>query len=675
MTSGGGSADNKTVITSITTSGHLLNTPSVKWSESNSIAVIIDKYLLVLTSRCDPTEWTTGFPYHKTVVPNPKQIMTFDCGMTVKEVLSTATLDEQQILMMDPSLAGETGNSLTYLSYRCIDWSPNWGELGCLLGALTVDHRLVIYRWTRDEWEQSIDVSELLNSKLQSDFWFADIGAAVNYNTYRDRMYSLATVCFCWARSWVETDDKLGYSCMLFMGSKNGLITFWDITVYNDCQSIRTQFLYKWTTNYNDIKCLKSFDDFLIISVANGIIAVIYTGSSSDSEPNPLLLWSEADEIAVNTFSIKLVDTETNTYDIVFAKSDFVVICRMNANIDGENIAMNLKCCKWEPGLHRMPATSISSIVDNKYLLTSLDGRLIEIEITHDLTIRQKEVTLDNISFTSMCSYGIDSSPNGVLSCLVQTLSPLHDHLVIKEPTQVIIFANLSFEGLTNLLYENFLSSKVIQLVKSQQFSDCFDYMDCVRYFLATNNFGNCETTLYQLICDQSLIDNCPDLTTLRIIRFITKVFITHFKNKTSDDCVKLEANAQLCEDMILKHFIHKLYSEVVCALEVLTESQLRSLKNMNHWLSVRFGEKLFADNCFDFSAVEDICLICGQRIEFDNRTTGACRQSHRFIRCANSLVLCDFVNYRYNKCCICLKSFVIKPAVWSKSAICLYCQ
>ncbi|CAG2184235.1 unnamed protein product, partial [Oppiella nova] len=150
-----------------------------------------------------------------------------------------------------------------------------------------------------------------------------------------------------------------------------------DITVAADHQ-ISAQFLYKWNTTYGQINCLKSFDDFLLISSAKGQVFVIYTGISSDSEPNPLTIWSEVDNICVNEFAIKTIDK--NSFEILFTKSDFVIICRMSANIKGEDVSMNLKICRPELGLHRMPSTAICSIVDSKYLLTSLDGRLIEIE-------------------------------------------------------------------------------------------------------------------------------------------------------------------------------------------------------------------------------------------------------------------------------------------------------
>lgn len=658
---------NKKVMTTFSCSGSVMNTNSINWSQNNSFCVIISEGLYIFESYLSPNESIQQqFPFHKSFIENPIETKVFDSGLNVTELMASSSLDEQHLLMMDNTLMTESANAPSFRSFRCVEWSPLCGQFGCLLGLLTLDHRLVIYCKLRSKWQMIIDLSLLLNEQIKQ-FW-TPIDSP-NYHIFKDRVYSLATVAFCWSKKWVQSSDGLTKSCVLYMGSKNGLITFWKILFD---QQISAQFLYKWKTNFDQINCLKCFDDFLIISANNGLISVIHSGFCLDESPNPLSLWSEEDDIGVNHFAVKRIDK--NTFDVMFTKSTFVIICRVNSEKRDDSITINLKSCKSVLGLHGMPSTGICSINDSKYLLTSMDGRLIEIEVSPDLTLKQCEVSLDGINSSAMCAFGIDCSPNACLCAIVQTITVYYDHLVIKDPLQIIVFSNVSFDHLVNILFDKYLSETPI--ATNSSILDAFDYLDCFRGFVSSNQNSTQYSLLFNLITNEDLIMNCNDLIKLRIIRFIAKVVLINCKPKESDETL-LKIRLELCEEIILKLFIENLINSLTSNSELsdLNHNQICSLKNMNSWFSQRFETQIIKTNEFDFNAVTEFCPICDKEIEFLDRKVGFCSDSHQFMRCTNSLLLCDFVNYKYEKCIRCSNSIIIKPPIWRQFSICIYCD
>ena len=641
--------------------GHVLGGCCVRWSADNCLAVVTDRCVQLLTPPSEPTPGQ-HLKYLQSMVANPDKPMTFDCGMTTKQVLDSCQgIDEQQLVMTDPTLAGETVNSVNLKAYRRVEWSPTTPHFGCLLAALTLDHRLAIYVREGNDWKLTIDLSVLLNQKLK-DLWTGD--KTVDFQTYRTRMYSLATFTFCWAQDW--NDNNGSNTCRLFAASKNGLMTLWDITLGSDPSvfQISADMVSKWDTDLDQINCVKCFEDYLIISSIKGTVCVVRSDFTTDSIPNPLFLWSEEDRILVNEFAIKSMDN--NVFEVVFAKSDYVIVCRFNAELSSTVTQ------KVVSGLHQMPSTSICPINDAKYLLSSQDGRLVELDIDDELNVEQIELSFDGLSPKAMSAHGVDSSFNGVLSVVVQSLSQFYDHLLIREPIRVTVFANLSAEELWNLLWQNFLADEESDDRKTS-FDEYFDYLCCAQSFLSASSSANSGLSSYLLglMENQSLITECRHAFKLRIIRFLLKSFIVNLKDLTVK--TSLESSVKLCEDTIRKVYFEEVVHRLLADFKTLTESQCQSLKNINSWHLLHFGTPLVLNE--SLLTAEELCPICDQVIPFESHLFGRCSQSHRFDRCFNTLVLLDFARHKYRKCVRCRRSLIVRSPIWDKCDTCLFCQ
>lgn len=644
----------KNIISQFTCAGNLMNTNSVSWSQDNAIAIIFSKGVYIFESQFDPSDCSNSF-YHKSAIDNQTEAMKFDVGIDFNILLNKCNLDEQHLLMLDHTLNAENPNADQFKCYRSAQWSPCTQQGYCLLGLLTLDHRLVIYHKNQSQWDLLTDLSQITKTS-QEHQWNS---TTLSYSNYKERVYSLATIDFCWANKITSKDDEMT-ECFLYSGTKNGTIIFWR---FSFDPVFKAQIYYKWETNQGQISCMKHFDDYLIVSTINGVAFIICTDFDTNQSPIPLFLWPDQDELVINHIEIKRINE--HAFDIILLKNNYIIITRVESKV-----SLILKTTKTVIGLHQMPATGICQIAKEKFLITSSDGMLTEMTISNNLTITKKEITIEGITQKGMIAFGLASSKNNVLFCVAQMLSVYHDHLFVKEPIQISIVSNVLYENVISILQEQYALPAKSTLKSIKQFQD---YLDCFRFYVVSSQYSIPENLLVLAMNDETKIKSWNDLYILQLTRFLARLFESNSQTRIVEiDQIILKDRAHLCEDLILKMYIEKLFHSFKSSTANLTNYQKTSLRNMILWMSIRFSINL---KLFNESSPEEVCPLCSKIIKFKGKTSGTCDNNHTFPRCCNSLLLCDIVNHKYEKCVRCLKSLIIKPSIWKQTSICTYCN
>lgn len=496
----------------------------------------------------------------------------------------------------------------------------------------------------------------------------------------------------CWSNLYLENDSE---TCLLICATESGHFYFYKVKIDD---SFEIKLTLTWFSELGSISTLKWFKTYLIICSSSGQVIVLRIPAESiDSSFNDFVMlpraviWKETDLLSVTQLACR--ESSSDKMELIFAKSRYFIIVTLQET----SFARRYRLMASDPVIYeakfKSTCTGLCFNGGKKFLYSSLDLSLVEVDYEFEYVEKLHLQSSNDVTKLST-SYGLVSSHNNVITCLGQTLARYHDHLVLKEPTRLTVFASkflnsyiytrgyyyyyyncyfidLSFDAL-KMQIESLCFSNEIQR-KSTSLKHYTDYFQALRGFYSSGNLWVPQQLLEIASGNVDCIEQSK-LFNLRCLRFVILciIYYTSAKQLESERRSMLEKALGKLEELIFDSYV----KEILCKLSKikhlqLTGSQSQSLSNLVEWSKKRNL------SCPSIKADPQLehCPICQAAIKMDNIYEANCPGKHKFGRCANSLLICDSFKVKYEKCCICGKHLYAIPYVWKEYRHCLYCS
>merc|ERR1719450_1341871 len=344
-----------------------------------------------------------------------------------------------------------------------VGWTPHSiSQDKCCLMILTVDRRFKIYQQVGRKWLTKIDISQKLFQYLSSKP-AKKLFTRTNNLTEQEaivknvenKLYSLATSCWCWARG-----PGPGH-VSLVSGQMSGHVVHYSVT--DDQISVNT--VYK--TQLQEISCIHSHvvDNINILIVAgnDGRVEVLKLDKKISSLG---FLWPDLDRLVVNKM---LVIEENKVSSVVLAKANFCVQLKVKI-IDGSKLELG-KPCSYNTGMTRIVGMEVYSdklvLTNQKAALKICDINKLSLNGTIQLELSRDNYFCQGMSLTSSKS----------VFAVLDNIASFNDHLVVREPARLIFWTMESEESVRSMLED-----------RSQELSRYADVLECYRCLVSPSS-------------------------------------------------------------------------------------------------------------------------------------------------------------------------------------------
>jgi len=242
--------------------------------------------------------------------------------------------------------------------------------------------------------------------------------------------------------TWTNVIEKDGHElCYLICGSKSGYLYFFKLVIFQN--QIELTFDSGWNANMGLFSSLFWFKNNLIMCPANGQVILIKLNLDNTTlvcneigfAPRAYA-WNEMDGAGVTHLVTRNVSK--NQFSVIFAKNTYIIVSHIEERSVARKEIFFVNRVITADVTYGMSCSGLSLLPSSKFLITS-NNCIVEAEL-NDSKITQKSYKKHEFDFNNMSPFGIDTSPNHLLTCLVQTVSKFHDHLFLKEPTKLRIF-------------------------------------------------------------------------------------------------------------------------------------------------------------------------------------------------------------------------------------------
>uniref|UniRef100_A0A1B6CKU8 Transcription factor IIIC 90kDa subunit N-terminal domain-containing protein n=1 Tax=Clastoptera arizonana TaxID=38151 RepID=A0A1B6CKU8_9HEMI len=606
------------------------------WSDDNKMAVIHDKGVHILALTPNPHSVLASLSCSRYSIKTDSSFPCSDLGIDLKKLIWNLDKDDVYKLLLDTSLSPILPKTEPINpNVKQVAWSPiiHLKDQECLLSVLTDMGSLIIYRLMNMTWVNLTSISELWIDHCKKKWSSIDTLSLKEEMAELERRGSHAKItAMCWSCCVYNN------SVLFFTATKAGEISFWRIG--RALKIIKTNLLHSIQSDLQMIVKVHWFSiaenaGFLLVASLEGLLKCYTiqcgTNTSDFKIKDTYSIWSERDRLKVSYMDVWKCETGEL---LVFVKEAFVLVFLLEST--GKPVCHAVHRCS------DIKISSISRVNDNSILMTTCSGRVCILYINlikNKLQLTSQQVD-NNFNLSHMACYGASLSRNKVICGIVLSANQAFDHLILRDPSQIIL-------------------GTLPEIVKPLSFLQTSNESLCTMWdFLEVLRVQTIQKTFVPEIESKRAV-----LDTLSVGKLTLLLWMISFKLAAEEDELKLSRLKNLrneVEILVLScHFFKR--TAILLSLEnTLTLFQLQSLGLIKKWLQnlsnldAEYSSTLTTASSLleQVQGIQNIpsielCSICNSEIPLLNdHYYSLCVNGHKIPRCSLSLIQCNEVPY-----------------------------
>ncbi|KAG8229489.1 hypothetical protein J437_LFUL010063 [Ladona fulva] len=484
----------------------------------------------------------------------------------------------------------------------------------CIFGSLTNYGLVTLHILRNSQWIVILNLSEEIIKLYEKDWDDHPSSPYDQFFTLKDRVSQVKSATICWSSKFGKVNGWYSY---FLTGQTNGDILVWKIpSVVNEEFQSEPKYLCRFNVDLKRMCTLNWFSispTKVVITVGDlkGIIK-LYEVTLEPKDPDKFIvkylldIWPESDNISVK--KVVCLGEGHNLRDKFFVafKGNFLVV--MSVSDDG---ALIDKTSRHMGGFNVVGCAHMN---ENSLMLTTQQGNMIKVKISKscndkiDLNVAEFK---SNIDMSEKLCFGLVSSSNKMIWLMANSIYKPHDHLVLREPTNIVLFTMNSHSNPVAVLRNN----------PSKSLTTYWDCLELFRVFLTRGKefqVGIKTESLSSL----SMYELCCNLWKLTIR--------TKIESQENECPAEMKALLRSTEDAIFLKRAHQVLQKLLSADEsTLTNEQIISFGLYYKWLKNYIDEchekdkivlqtllnSLEKEVSFLASIPEEKCALCGENI------------------------------------------------------------
>ncbi|XP_011140872.2 uncharacterized protein LOC105184042 [Harpegnathos saltator] len=646
---------------------------AVQWSPDNQISLITEGGVHVLELQPSPmspnpiVKFTRSFVNATDILPAcafENEIESMVWKLERKEVYS---------LLMEEAITPKLENvNDTVLRIIKVEWSPKnlIYPSQCILAILTAAGAIELLHKVSNEWYSICDISALRLNIVQKTIKSSlnkCVNSPNNVNKYvriTDSMRMLQACSMAWSELFQVEKNSFAYFAVAY---RSGDISIWKIHRISDFKvglkpTLVCRIELKITVKIN-VLCWISINEnehLLIVGYINGCIygvKLIYDTNSLEIES--IVKYTDNDRIAINY--IHVIYKDKSSIKILAVKG----VCLLLLCINWTGLLKNIQYLRTE-GFN---ITGISSITAEKFLISTQQAHIFILDTrSNDLMCIDITTHLPQMRVQYL---GLAHSPNKVMFINITSPNMVFDHLLVREPTTIHIFA---LKGAT--------WDPLAIINSSTNLKNIWDCIEVLRVKAAKAE--DPSTVLCPTI---NKLESSP-LYDLQISMWLT-VMINVCKVKKSIPSMDHIRQSKISQELPLI-FIHSAcaYLNNLVRRKVIDE-QKRAATLLRKYLKVYLANEANEKDERDEKArqcarealkktnyctiVTDKCDLCREKIDDLSWAVTSCPSGHKLPRCAMTLL--QIMSLEYLVCRICGQMFHSCLMQENEEPCCQFCD
>jgi len=597
---------------------------SMVWSQNYRLAIATRRGVYVFTLVPDPYCTNNQINFVKDFVPNHPNDTPAN-PLFRQENLTDMSIELKNIIIQDRVLSPFIQSTDTFSHQRYVGWTP----LVCLGGrkedhyliTLSVDYSFRLFGYTGGGWSTAVDLSQIIlnhirdNSNVLKKYCRERLKNGV-YEKLIKKAYLFATLCI----SWTESNRFV-------TGQEGGQVILWRLEGGEvEIEKILQPEIGPISAIQVQIRGTRRL---IYIGSLDGRVLLI-----SGSNHQKTIIWEEVDRLKVTKileFETSLKNSPSDGADtpdgldfwtLVICKSNFAISLEISSEKNSFKITnqsvLNAGISHVvgvEQLIEAVPAVNTDGKTaahenavpskencSRRFLVSAQKGPM---HIWDGSGNKSEELKL-GLERKDYATWGLCSSPNKAVFCLLECISAFNDHLLLREPARLTFFTIAP-------------SSSIRQNLEMGQVSP--DYLELFRTLFIKNK---------EVPLALDSIENLQSrwwLSTVLLNKHKTKPNLTHASNV--EKVLRCDAAAS-----VLISSTHDAISKLQSAKFIVQFCNDQASK-------VEANEILKTLSCKSWS-----CNICGCGEKEETIRTVVCESDHRWGRCGLTQQACDDPSY-----------------------------
>ncbi|XP_059475451.1 uncharacterized protein LOC132196670 [Neocloeon triangulifer] len=604
---------------------------NLRWSPDNKIAVITRKGVHVVAPHAN-VKSAKDFSLTSTLIIPQNDFPTHNTELDVDSIFlnhpERAAIYE---MVLDPMLYKGVKHTESQLPVAIqAEWAPITidGFDGHILAVRTSSGGVYLYRFKLNEWQEFQDISHK-KYELAVKYWH---NSSNNPDNLRSRVNELYATALCWE------SDEAAKVLTLWVAYGDCTLVSWKIGL--DGASFKSIVVLKNMTKVTHI----AWNGFLVVGDIKGIVHLNFPSDEKTVE-----FWTEQDLIPVE--SSLMFPCTSEGWFLIIVKGSCIVAARVSS--DGTAVQRGTK------NFGSLGITGLVHLQNNDVLVSHLCGKIEEVSLTlSESEISFQVKTLEHKLNTKDCNlHGIAISKNSLIYVVSQSAFTPHDHLVLREPSQLVFFTYNNAQAIWRMLEE-------IQFSESFVLENIWDILKILSIRGEPEDWQKPENL--------NIVEEIPILHRRLLLQSI--------------DESRREPQTQIAKD--LKKSLERLDKNIIAKQLLRVLSNLKpdrsdleeySKQLMTNWLKLYdpsnatnlTKEELALIIGLPTGEFVEKCNICSNDVIFDSSLEMTCVKGHKLPRCCLSLLQCSETPYRLcNECnqyCLLDPPFELEPR-------CIFC-
>ncbi|KAJ9574096.1 hypothetical protein L9F63_008510 [Diploptera punctata] len=373
-------------------------------------------------------------------------------------------------MVLNTYLAPNLSNTKSVAPYIVqLAWSPAgmWFHSRCLLASVTNYGCVVIQASGGKHWQLLVNISSLWIEKCTPEWDSCESSLPKEqFEILQTRSNKAKATAIAWSSLLGDREY-----CFLIVGVQDGTLLFWRLNSIKSARNndLEPKLLLQLKTEQYHITTIHwmTKDDnsgLLFVGDVKGVIKM-YSVKWQETELSCSLLtelWPHSDRIQVIKLCTLL--SHNSEVTVIAVKGSFVIVISLDSNY-----------CILQTKPHHVGNLGINGMImldSSSLLVLTLSGCFSHINISRTgKELDMKVQTLNTIIVPKSAYYGICSSANRAIFCLVTSLNTVFDHLIQREPAQITFFKLCGLHDPYHALLSN----------PSQTLTRHWDYLEVIR--------------------------------------------------------------------------------------------------------------------------------------------------------------------------------------------------
>ncbi|XP_020298311.1 uncharacterized protein LOC109862629 [Pseudomyrmex gracilis] len=643
----------------------LVTTPfSLQWSPDNQISLITEKGVHIFELKPSPMSSNPTIKFARSFIYPSDILPTFTFVEKMQSLIWNLDHQDLYLMLMEEALTPRMKDvNDTILSIEKVAWSPknlifsNHSILAILTkaGAVELLHKVF------DEWYSIYDVSSFRMKNLENSIT-STLKQCKRDSNYAEIIQSLRQVQACsmtWSKLFEVKKTVFTYFCVAYRSGDISVLKIPKISnLTNEIQlllvgSINLKIPEKITL-LHWISLTKD-NHLLIVGYYTGqlcSVELICRDDNNDVQVTSTITYFDSDCIAID--NIQILSQDESEIRFLVVKGIFLLLICINSKGKLKSI-QHLQ-------IEGFSITGIIPIHDQQVLITTQDCRTIIVD-TQSNSLNSINIK-NHLPQLHVQYLGLAHSPNKAMVVIVTSPTVTYDHLILREPSVMLVFA---LEELSNPL----------SIIKNSNTSllsvwDCLEVLrlKAVKADDPKTIFGSIPEELSLSLYDLQLsmwmaimINMCTTKKSISRIDQISEISI-----KRLISLIFVHSACAYLESLIRKN---ELSTDETLAITLLRNYIEIYVNDENNENVVQQHAREILKAVAMYPNETEKCHICSEPIE-ELWKSSVCPNGHKLSRCSVTLLQ---VQWEYHVCPLCNRIFHPCLEAVYKELRCQYCD